>query len=58
MFYSSTVTNDKWNVFAVSFNADTQRTSMWVDGVKEEAPGCSGDLMPANNVRISKRYGN
>ena len=58
MFYSSTVANDKWNVFAVSFNADTQRISMWVDGVKEEATGCSGDLQPANNVRISKRYRN
>ena len=58
MFYNTPVANDKSYVFAVSFNMDTKMISLWVDGKKEEksGAGCSNVLMPANNVRVSKRY--
>ena len=57
MFHTVPIANNKSYVFAVSFNKQKKLIEMWVNGkkVQRSAAGCSMNLMPADNVRISRR---
>ena len=57
VFFSSSIQDNKWYTLALSFNADTGMISMFLNGEQEDTfTTCIGDLKPATNVKISKRY--
>ena len=55
--YGTTVDNDKWLVFAVSYDGQTNTISLYVDGQRESfvVPECVNGMQDGNNLRINRR---